>query len=383
MINSNPDLRTPWAGCLLLAVAFAAGCGTQAPVAEAVEVDEASDALSVDQIACERTKRECLVAADCDADKRETCETAFRACEEPAREEKKRVRDMCHTTRAACDAAAADEAGHHACHVAEHKCKLPVDPPEAVCHIDGLECVWAARSGTDDAAEKACRDKEKECRDATRVDRDDLPEPPKCGPPPPPKCTPADVDPAEPATPAPTTPSDMSCERTKRECLIAANCDADKRGACETAFRACDEPVREEKKRVHEMCREARETCEESAADEAARHACHMAEHKCRLPVEPPEAVCRIEAEECVWAARDTAEPTPPAEPMTPPDAMTPPDPKEPKVKPEKSAAQEACREKERECTESKRVRPEELPKPPHCGPRPAECTPEAPPAMP
>jgi hypothetical protein len=89
-----------------------------------------------------------------------------------------------------------------------------------------------------------------------------------------------------------------------------------------------------------------------------------MAEHKCTLPVEPPEAVCRIDAEECVWAARGTAEPAAAPEPMMPP---------------KETDAERACRETERECREAKRVPPEDLPEPPKCPPGPPPCKPAAP----
>jgi len=368
--------RTAWFACVLVAAAFAASCGSRTPVPESLEVDETSDALTQEQFECERTKRECLVKADCDADAREACETAFRACEEPVRAEKKQVREMCRTEREKCAAAATDEAGRHACHMAEHKCKLPVEPPEAVCHIEAEECIWAARDmspaptmpPTKSAAEEACREQERECKESLRLHPEDLPKPPKCPPgPPPPACTPDDdagVADDAPEAPVPESLDDLTCERTKRECLIAADCDADKREACKSAFHACEEPVRAEKKLVHEMCRTARETCEAAATDEAGRHACHIAEHKCKLPVEPPDAVCRIEEEECVWAARGMGEMKAAPAPMSPP---------------MKSAAEEACREKKRECVEAKRMRPEELPKPPHCPPRPPACKPEKP----
>jgi hypothetical protein len=182
----------------------------------------------------------------------------------------------------------------------------------------------------------------------------------------------ATTAPAPATTPTPTTTAapamtqnHYACEKTKRECQIAADCDPDKREACETAFRTCDEPSRLEHERVHDMCHAAKETCEQAAQDDAARHACHMQEHRCMLPVEPPEAVCRIDAEECIWNANGMMMP----EPMMPP------------AHPEMSDAEKACHETEHTCVESKRMHPEELPKPPHCEPTapPAHCMPAAP----
>lgn len=81
--------------------------------------------------------------------------------------------------------------------------------------------------------------------------------------------------------------------------------------------------------------------------------ACHIAEHRCMLPVDPPEAICRIEAHECRWAARVT---------LDEPPAMRP--------------ADHGCRAAEHACVESLRVHPDELPQPPLCAPTPLECTP-------
>jgi len=385
-------MRATWVGCLLVA-AFAVSCSEETPVSEQIDVDQTSDALSQPQFECESTKRECLVAADCDADKRDACESAFRDCNAPVKAERDQVHETCRTEREACDAAATDEAGRHACHVAEHKCTLPVDPPEAMCHVDAEECVWAAR-GTDEPkmppdkseAEQACRAQERECRDAKRLHPEDLPKAPKCAPPPPPDCAPVvpPPAPATPAAPAPGPGDHSACERTKRECQVAADCDDAKRDACESAFRACEEPLRAERDRVHEMCRTSREACEEAATDEAARHACHMAEHKCNLPVEPPEAVCRLDAEECLWVARGMAEPPAPPKPMMPPSAAKPimPPPVEmtpPKMMPPHDTdAEHACHEAERECNDAMRVPPEDLPKPPMCPPGPPKCMPKA-----
>lgn len=392
MGKSSSDLRGKWVAYIFCLAAGAAGCASQTPVSENVAVDDYSDALSADQFACERTKRECLVAADCAADKREACESAFRSCEQPLKDEKKALHDKCHAEKETCEAAAKDEAARQACHTAEHKCTLPLDPPEAVCRIEAEACVAAAKAaagtagapaaagapapgpGPKSAAEEACREKERACRDEKHLKPEDLPMPPKCAPAGRADCVPAaPTAPTAPAVPA-TGPADMStdhvaCERTKRECLIAADCAADKREACESAFRACEEPIRAEKKRVSDKCREDKETCEAAATDEAGKHACHIAEHRCKLPVEPADAVCRIDAEECVWAARvknGTA--------TTTPEPKMPPEPKEPKPAP--SPEEQACRDTEHTCVESKRVKPDELPKPPHCPPAPPVCKP-------
>jgi hypothetical protein len=69
--------------------------------------------------------------------------------------------------------------------------------------------------------------------------------------------------------------------------------------------------------------------------------------------VDPPEAICRIEAHECRWAAGI-------------PDVTPPMDPPHPGP----SAAEQACREAEHDCVESRRVHF------PHCSPVPPECTP-------
>lgn len=376
MRTSTLDPRSWWVGCLLVAAALAPSCGNQSPAPESLELDAVSEALSPDQYECEREKRECLVAADCVAEAREACESTFRSCTEPLRAEKKRVSEQCRSERDTCEAAATDDAGRHACHIAEHKCKLPVEPPEAVCHIDALECDWAARmssdppeSDADKAAKKACHDEEHECKESLRMKPEDLPKPPHCPhDPPPPACDPsAPAEPVEPEAPeAPLPiPGEPDCELEKRECLIAADCEPDARKACESAFRACEEPARAEKKRVREECRASRETCEEAATDEAGRHACHIAEHECKLPVEPPEAVCRIEAEKCIWAARPESDPMTPAEPTMPP--------------PEPSAEEKACHEQERACREEKRVPRDDLPKPPRCAPSPPACMPAMP----
>ena len=337
MMKTNPDLRAPWVGCVLIAAAFVPGCANEVPAAsEEPEVEDTTEAITQAEYDCERTKRECLAAADCDADLREACESAFHACKDPVRAEQKQVRETCRAQRETCDAAAADDAARHACHVAEHECKLPVDPPEAVCHIDALNCIWAARSAAPDATPPMKSEAEQACRETERA------------------CTAADPT-------VPDTQSMFACERTKRECLIAANCDADMREACTGAFHACAEPIRAEKKRVHELCHAEREACDAAATDEAGRQACHIAEHRCKLPVDPPEAVCRIDAEECRWAAKGAPDMT---DPMNP--------------RPDPSAAELACRETERACKESLRMRPEDLPKPPHCPPAPRACTPEA-----
>ena len=364
MKNTHSDLRAPWVSRLLLvAAALAAGCGAQTPSLDTLEVEDNSEALSASELECERTKRECLIAADCEPQARAACEEAFRACEEPARAEKKRVKEACKQERETCDEAAADEDAQHACHIAEYRCKLPVEPPEAVCRVDAKECRWAARTDTmtpptDDTAEQACREQERECKDLLRGDREELPKPPHCPPGPPPVCEPQDMT-EEMTAPAPLPlVSPDECERTKVDCLIAADCDPDARATCETAFRACREPIQAEKKRLHEQCHSARESCESQAADEAAKRACHLAEHECKLPVEPPEAVCKIAAHQCKWAAQDAAEQVA--------DGGAPSGP---------SAAEEACREQERACVEEKRIPREDLPKPPKCGKAP-KCMP-------
>ena len=367
MKTPNLDLRSSWVSRLLFTAALAAGCGTTtSPVSTNLEVEDTSEALSEDELDCERTKRECLIAANCEADPREACEEAFRACEEPARAEKKKVHDACRAEREACDEKATDDAGRHACHMAEHKCNAPVEPPDAQCHVDAEECIWTARGGAAPSmppsdAEEACREKERACHDMLHTGPDDLPKPPKCEPLPPAACEPEADTPAEPPAPLPV---DDDCERTKRECLIAADCDKDKNEACETAFRTCEEPVRAERDKVRDQCRSARETCEAAATDEEGRHSCHIAEHECKLPIEPPEAVCRIDAEKCLWAAKGAAEP---------PVMTDPPTPHEP------SAAEEACRETERTCREAKKEPKEDLPKPPKCGPKPGKCGPKGP----
>jgi hypothetical protein len=163
----------------------------------------------------------------------------------------------------------------------------------------------------------------------------------------------------------------FECERTKRECLITADCDHDKREACKEAFHACEEPVRDEKKRVHEMCREAKKTCEEAATDAAARHACHKQEDQCKLSVEPPEFQCHIDAEECLWIARGMMDPTPPTTPPTMPPTMPPAMPPMHRME---SDAERACREAEHECRDAMRLDRMDLPKAPHCEPEPPAC---------
>jgi hypothetical protein len=388
MRKPNRDLRATWLGCLLFISAAAAGCA-DARVPEKLEVSDIPDALSQPDFDCERTKRECQTAADCDADKREACEDAFRTCEEPVLAERDRVHEMCRTARETCEAAATDDAGRQACHTAEHKCTLPVDPAEAVCHIDAEECIAAARPAgakptmppaPPSDAEKACHDKEHECTDAKRLDPKDLPKPPMCGPAKPPECKP-EPPPPPPADPAvdPNAPivGHETCEKTKRECLIAADCAADKRDACEGAFRTCEAPARAQRDALHEKCRTERETCEAAATDEAGRHACHTAEHKCTLPLEPADAVCHVDAEECLWAARP-ADAKPPADPpaMMPPPAMPPAMmpgmmPPAPPPPHEESDAEKACHEKEHECVESMHKEPADMPEVPKCPPPP------------
>jgi hypothetical protein len=365
MKTPNLDPRASWVSRLLFTAALAAGCGTTTtPVPTTLEVEDTSEALSEDELDCERTKRECQIAANCEQDAREACEEAFRACEEPARAEKKKIHDACRAEREACDEKATDDAGRHVCHMAEHKCKASVEPPEAQCHVDAEECVWTARGGAAPTmppsdAEEACRTKERACREMLKMDPEDLPKPPKCEPPPPPACVEEGGVAAEPPAPLPV---DDGCEKTKRECLIAADCDKDKNEACETAFRACEEPIRAERDAVREKCKADRETCEAAATDETGRHNCHIAEHECKLPIEPPDAVCRIDAEKCLWAAKEAAEP---------PVMTDPPTPHEP------SAAEEACRETERTCREAKKEPKAELPKAPKCGPKPGKCGPK------
>jgi hypothetical protein len=278
---------------------------------------------------------------------------------------------LCHVEKEACDAKATDDAGHHACHMAEHKCNASVEPPDAACHVNAEECIWTARGGAAPSeAEEACRATERACHEMLHMDPEDLPKPPHCPPAPPPACEPEDHDagaglPSPPTeSTAPPAPANAACELTKRECLIAADCEPVAREACETTFRTCEEPVRAERDRVREMCRTARESCEAAATDEAGRRSCHSAEHACKLPIEPADAVCRIDAEQCLWAAHDAAEPPVMTDPPTPP---------------QPNAAEEACRETERTCREAKREPREELPKPPKCGPKPAKCGPKGP----
>jgi len=233
-----------------------------------------------------------------------------------------------------------------------------------------VECLWAARAAapapttppTANAAEMACREQERACKESVRLNPENLPEAPKC-PPAPPPCNEAEPAEPEPVPDALEYQLHFECERAKRECLVAANCDADLRAACTSAFHACEEPVRAERKRVHELCHAERETCDAAATDEAGHHACHVAEHRCKLPVEPPEAVCHIDALECLWAAQSAHDVA------AAPDSEMPPGP---------SAGELACRETERACKDSMRLRPDDLPEPPHCPRVPPACAPEA-----
>lgn len=339
---------------MFIALGFAPSCASETDDTDALELDDASEALTQAEYDCERSKRECFISAGCDEGARDACEAVFRACREPVRDERARVRELCRAQRDACEDLATDDAELHACHMAEHECKLPVDPPEAICHIDALRCIWDARVAAPDldpsppahAAEHACHEEEHACKESLRLDRADLPVVPKCDPPP---CTPLD-----PALIPPDFADHFRCERIKHECFVTAHCDASLRAACESAFHACEEPVRAERERVHALCHAERESCEAVATDEADHHACHVAEHRCTLPVEPPEAICRIEALECRWAAGIPDMPPPPRDP--------------PAAGP--SAAEHACRDAEHDCVEARRVHI------PHCAPLPPECTP-------
>lgn len=216
---TNPDrcLRSPWVGCFLLLSALGASCASSAPTAE---VEGAVDALSQGDYECEKAKRECLVSADCDPDQREACETTFHDCKYAVKEDKDAQHQVCHAAKETCEAGAADDAAWTACHTEEHRCMLPVEPPEAVCHIQMEECLVAAGiffksvpepkdpmmdpmdpmgamgpkmpKPEKSDAEIACRDEEKVCKDAMRLDKDELPKPPHCdpGPPPPATCAP-------------------------------------------------------------------------------------------------------------------------------------------------------------------------------------------------
>jgi hypothetical protein len=363
MTKTNRDVRALSSSCLLfVALAFAPSCANKSDDTNAVELNDASEALTQAEYDCEREKRTCLISADCDADARDVCESALRACREPVRDERSRVRELCRTQRDACEADATSEAELHACHVAEHECKLPVDPPEAVCHVDALRCIWDARTEWPDAGwpdagspprdhadEHACREQERACKDLLRLDREDLPKAPKCGRP---HCAPR-----EPA-PKGWSADHFQCERERRECLIEADCDSNAYTACEVAFDACEEPARAERERVPALCRDERHSCEAASTDDAGRHACHIAHHRCTLAVDPPEAICRIEAHECRWAARLDDVTAPPAGPH------------------HESAAHRACHEAEHDCVEATRLHPEDLPRLPLCAPVPPECTP-------
>lgn len=350
MTNIDQSKRALWLACsLFIALSFAPACASDAGNANELEVDEVSDALTQAEYDCEREKRECLIVADCEDGAREACKSAARACREPAHDEASRVRALCRAERDACEATATTEAEHNACHIAEHECKLPVDPPEAICHVDALRCIWDARTSPPDTdpppagreAEHACHEAERACKESLRLDRADLPKAPKCEAP---RCGPRGH--------VHGSVELIACERERRECLISAACDVVLSEACESSFHVCADPLRAEHDRVHALCHAEREACEAAAADEAARQACHLAEHRCMLPVDPPEAICRIEAHECRWAARVMQ-----GEPPAPP-------------------ADHACREAEHACVESLRVRPEELPQLPLCAPALPECTP-------
>lgn len=356
MTKTNQSMRTLWLGCpLVIGLVVAPACASDTEDTNDLEVDDVSEALTQAEYDCEREKRECLIVADCDEGARDVCESAFRACREPARDEASTVRALCRAERDACEAAAVNEAELNACHIAEHECKLPVDPPEAICHVDALRCIWDARTSPPDTdpppvdrdAEHACREEERACKESLRLDRADLPKAPKCEAP---RCGPHGHGHGHAHVPHGS--SDLiACERARRECLIAAACDVGLSDACQNAFHVCADPLRDEHERVHALCHAEREDCDAAAADEAARHACHIAEHRCMLPVDPPEAICRIEAHECRWAERITLD-EPPAVPP----------------------ADRACREAEHACVDALRVHPEELPQPPLCAPAPVEC---------
>src|SRR5262245_40098949 len=96
MTTSNPTLRAPWFGSLLIAAATAVGCAHETKIAEEeVAVADTSEALTQEEFDCEKAKRECQIAANCDAGMRDACETAFKACVDPLRDERKTVREQC------------------------------------------------------------------------------------------------------------------------------------------------------------------------------------------------------------------------------------------------------------------------------------------------
>lgn len=231
MTSPQPSHTSPWVGCLLLLTALTANCSNGG---EAPAVDNAADALSQADYECESAKRECLIAAQCEADQREACEDTFHACKEAAHEEKEALHETCHTAKQTCEAAATDDAALTTCHVEEHKCMLPAEPPEAICHVEMEECLVAAGINIvpppppandtmappappamdpmdppppppamprvmppheQSDAERACRDTEHECKDAMRPSPMDLPMVPKCEPPHP---APGECGPAAP-----------------------------------------------------------------------------------------------------------------------------------------------------------------------------------------
>lgn len=340
MTETNHSMRALWpTASLLFALCAAPSCVSESEDSDAFELDDASEALTQAEYDCEWEKRECFIAADCDAAQRDACESVFRACRAPVRDERARVRELCRAERDVCESLATSDAELHACHIAEHECKLPVDPPEAICHVEALRCSWDARADEPDAAPRrarhgidhACHEEERACKESLRLDRADLPVAPKCEP--------AACDPRDPAPLPPDITDHVRCELDKRECLLDAGCDEPLRAACESAFRACEEPVRAERRRVHALCHAERESCEAVAVDDASHHACHIAEHRCKLPVDPPEAICHLEALECRWAAYVPGVTPPPGVPHAGP-----------------SPAEHACHEAERECVESRRV---------------------------
>jgi hypothetical protein len=251
MTKANQTMRALWLTSLLL-VASCAGDATG-------EIDDASGALTQADYDCERSRRACLNVSDCDADTRYACDSELYACRASARAERARVRELCRAQRDDCELIATNDAERHACHIAEHECKLPVDPPEAICHVDALQCRWDANLVATDggpphashASEHACHEEEKACKRALRLDRTALPVAPSCEPR---YCAPHGRGPHGPGPhgPGPFPPGSAEHEACKRE-----------------------------HDRVHAFCRAEREHCEAAAPSEAVHRACHEAEHDC------------------------------------------------------------------------------------------------------
>ena len=183
MTKTNQAMRTLWLTSLLLAAASCADDDTG-------ELDDASGALTQADYDCERSRRACLNVAGCDADTHYACDSALYSCRASARAERARVRDLCRAQRDDCELIATNDAELHACHIAEHECKLPVEPPEAICHVDALRCSWdahllAGNGGPPRAShgvEHACHEEEHACKHALRLDPAALPAAPHCEP---------------------------------------------------------------------------------------------------------------------------------------------------------------------------------------------------------